>query len=163
MDMVIYPGDPTTPNIASTANAPRVDTNDAQNLLKIPVLPISYHDATPLLKDMARRRCPSEWRVVLPFVYHIGPSKSSVHLKLAFEWKQRPGLDVIATIKGTEFPDQWVIRGNHHDAWVNGANDPISGMAAELDEAIAIGGLLKQGWRPERTLVYCASNTKNQD
>lgn len=156
MDMVIYPGDPTTPNIASTANAPRVDHNDAQNLLKIPVLPISYHDATPLLKDMAGPVAPPEWRGGLPFVYHIGPSKSSVHLKLAFEWKQRPGLDVIATIKGTEFPDQWVIRGNHHDAWVNGANDPISGMAAELDEAIAIGGLLKQGWRPKRTLVYCA-------
>jgi len=156
MDMVIYPGDPTTPNIASTANAARVDHNDAQNLLKIPVLPISYHDATPLLKDMAGPVAPPEWRGGLPFVYHIGPSKSSVHLKLAFEWKQRPGLDVIATIKGTEFPDQWVIRGNHHDAWVNGANDPISGMAAELDEAIAIGGLLKQGWRPKRTLVYCA-------
>ena len=156
MDMVIYPGDPTTPNIASSANAPRVDHNDAQNLLKIPVLPISYHDATPLLKDMAGPVAPPEWRGGLPFVYHIGPSKSSVHLKLAFEWKQRPGLDVIATIKGTEFPDQWVIRGNHHDAWVNGANDPISGMAAELDEAIAIGGLLKQGWRPKRTLVYCA-------
>jgi N-acetylated-alpha-linked acidic dipeptidase len=105
---------------------------------------------------MAGPVAPPEWRGGLPFVYHIGPSKSSVHLKLAFEWKQRPGLDVIATIKGTEFPDQWVIRGNHHDAWVNGANDPISGMAAELDEAIAIGGLLKQGWRPKRTLVYCA-------
>lgn len=156
MDMVIYPGDPTTPNIASTTNAPRVDHNDAQNLLKIPVLPISYHDATPLLKDMPGPVAPAEWRGGLPFVYHIGPSKSMVHLKLAFEWKQRPGLDVIATIKGSEFPDQWVIRGNHHDAWVNGANDPISGMAAELEEAIAIGGLLKQGWRPKRTLVYCA-------
>ena len=156
MDMVIYPGDPTTPNIASTANAPRVNHNDAENLLKIPVLPISYGDAAPLLKDMAGPVAPKDWAGALPFTYHIGPSKSKVHLKLAFDWKLRPGLNVIATIKGSEYPDQWIIRGNHHDAWVNGANDPISGMAAELEEAIAIGGLLKQGWKPKRTLIYCA-------
>ncbi len=156
MDMVIYPGDPTTPNIASVEGAARVDHNDAKNLLKIPVLPISYGDATPLLKDMAGPVAPREWGGGLPFTYHIGPSNSQVHLKLVFDWKLRPGLDVIATIKGSEFPDQWVIRGNHHDGWVNGAADPISGMAAELEEAIAIGGLLKQGWRPKRTLVYCA-------
>ena len=156
MDMVIYPGDPTTPNIASVDGAPRVDHHDAKNLLKIPVLPISYGDATPLLKDMAGPVAPREWGGGLPFTYHIGPSSSMVHLKLAFDWKIRPGLDVIATIKGSEFPDQWVIRGNHHDGWVNGAADPISGMAAELEEAIAIGGLLKQGWKPKRTLVYCA-------
>ena len=156
MDMVIYPGDPTTPNIASTANAPRVNHNDAENLLKIPVLPISYGDAAPLLKDMAGPVAPKDWAGALPFTYHIGPSKSKVHLKLVFDWKLRPGLNVIATIKGSEYPDQWIIRGNHHDAWVNGANDPISGMAAELEEAIAIGGLLKQGWKPKRTLIYCA-------
>ena len=156
MDMVIYPGDPTTPNIASTANAPRVNHNDAENLLKIPVLPISYGDAAPLLKDMAGPVAPRDWAGGLPFTYHIGPSKSKVHLKLAFDWKLRPGLNVIATIKGAEYPDQWIIRGNHHDAWVNGANDPVSGMAAELEEAIAIGGLLKQGWKPKRTLIYCA-------
>ena len=156
MDMVIYPGDPTTPNIASTATAPRVNHNDAENLLKIPVLPISYGDAAPLLKDMAGPVAPKDWVGGLPFTYHIGPSKSMVHLKLAFDWKLRPGLNVIATIKGSEYPDQWVIRGNHHDAWVNGANDPISGIAAELEEAVAIGGLLKQGWKPKRTLIYCA-------
>jgi N-acetylated-alpha-linked acidic dipeptidase len=156
MDMVIYPGDPTTPNIASTASAPRVDHRDAVNLLKIPVLPISYGDAAPLLKDMAGPVAPRNWGGGLPFTYHIGPSKSTVHLKLAFDWKLRPGLDVIATIKGSEFPDQWIVRGNHHDGWVNGAADPISGMAAEIEEATAIGGLLKQGWRPKRTLVYCA-------
>ena len=156
MDMVIYPGDPTTPNIASTANAPRVNHNDAENLLKIPVLPISYGDAAPLLKDMVGPVAPRDWAGGLPFTYHIGPSKSKVHLKLAFDWKLRPGLNVIATIKGAEYPDQWIIRGNHHDAWVNGANDPVSGMAAELEEAIAIGGLLKQGWKPKRTLIYCA-------
>jgi N-acetylated-alpha-linked acidic dipeptidase len=156
MDMVIYPGDPTTPNIASTANAPRVNHNDAENLLKIPVLPISYGDATPLLKDMSGPVAPKDWVGGLPFTYHIGPSKSTVHLKLIFDWKLRPGLNVIATIKGSEYPDQWIIRGNHHDAWVNGANDPISGIAAELEEAIAIGGLLKTGWKPKRTLIYCA-------
>ena len=156
MDMVIYPGDPTTPNIASTENAPRINHHDAENLLKIPVLPISYGDAAPLLKDMAGPVAPKDWVGGLPFTYHIGPSKSTVHLKLAFDWKLRPGLNVIATIKGTEYPDQWIIRGNHHDAWVNGASDPISGIAAELEEAIAIGGLLKKGWKPKRTLIYCA-------
>ena len=156
MDMVIYPGDPTTPNGASIEGASRVDHNDAKNLLKIPVLPISYGDAAPLLKDMSGPVAPRNWGGGLPFTYHIGPSNSMVHLKLAFDWKIRPGLNVIATIKGSEYPDQWVIRGNHHDAWVNGAADPISGMAAELEEAIAIGSLLKKGWRPKRTLVYCA-------
>ena len=156
MDMVIYPGDPTTPNGASVEGATRVDHNDAKNLLKIPVLPISYGDAAPLLKDMDGPVAPRNWGGGLPFTYHIGPSKSMVHLKLAFDWKIRPGLNVIATIKGSEFPDQWIIRGNHHDAWVNGAADPVSGMAAELEEAIAIGELLKKGWKPKRTLVYCA-------
>ncbi len=156
MDMVIYPGDPTTPNGASVDGAERVDHNAAANLLKIPVLPISYGDAAPLLKDMEGPVAPKNWTGALPFTYHIGPSKSLVHLKLAFDWKIRPGLNVIATIKGSEFPDQWIIRGNHHDGWVNGAADPISGMASELEEAIAIGALLKQGWKPKRTLIYCA-------
>jgi N-acetylated-alpha-linked acidic dipeptidase len=156
MDMVIYPGDPTTPNGASVEGASRVDHNDAANLLKIPVLPISYGDAAPLLKDMEGPVAPKNWGGGLPFTYHIGPSKSVVHLKLAFDWKIRPALNVIATIKGSEFPDQWIVRGNHHDGWVNGAADPISGMASELEEAIAIGALLKQGWKPKRTLVYCA-------
>ena len=156
MDMVIYPGDPTTPNGASIEGAERVDHNDAINLLKTPVLPISYGDAAPLLKDMEGPVAPRNWGGGLPITYHIGPSKSMVHLKLAFDWKTRPALNVIATIKGSEFPDQWIIRGNHHDGWVNGAADPISGMASELEEAIAIGALVKQGWKPKRTLVYCA-------
>jgi N-acetylated-alpha-linked acidic dipeptidase len=156
MDMVIYPGDPTTPNVPSIEGASRVDHTNAANLLKIPVLPISYGDALPLLKDMDGPVAPRNWGGGLPITYHIGPSKSLVHLKLAFDWKLRPGLNVIATIKGAEYPDQWIIRGNHHDGWVNGAADPISGMASELEEAIAIGSLLKQGWKPKRTLVYCA-------
>lgn len=156
MDMVVYPGDPTTPFKGSVGDVARVKHEDAENLLKIPVLPISYKDAAPLLKDMAGPVAPRAWVGGLPFTYHIGPSKSKVHLKLSFDWKLRPAQNVVATIKGSEFPDQWVIRGNHHDAWVNGANDPISGLAAQLEEAIAIGQMLKTGWKPKRTLVYCA-------
>jgi N-acetylated-alpha-linked acidic dipeptidase len=162
MDMVIYPGDPSTPNYASVDGAPRVDHNNAENLLKIPVLPISYSDAAPLLQDMAGPVAPKSWRGGLPFTYHIGPSKSKVHLKLDFDWKLRPAYNVIAMIQGSQYPDQWVIRGNHHDAWVNGANDPVSGMAAELEEAQAIGALVKSGWKPKRTLVYCAWDAEEQ-
>ena len=156
MDMVIYPGDPLTPNIGATANAKRLDRKDAANLLKIPVLPISYHDAKPLLEALEGPVAPPEWRGGLPFTYHIGPGKTKVHLQTAFDWSLRPAYDVIAMIKGSQYPDEWVIRGNHHDAWVNGANDPISGQAALLEEAKAIGELVKSGWRPKRTLVYCA-------
>lgn len=156
MDMVIYPGDPLTPNIGATANAKRLDRSEATNLLKIPVLPISYHDAKPLLESLEGAVAPEDWRGGLPFTYHIGPGKTKVHLKVDFDWKIRPAYDVIAMMKGAAFPDEWVIRGNHHDAWVNGANDPLSGQAALLEEARAIGELVKTGWKPKRTLVYCA-------
>jgi N-acetylated-alpha-linked acidic dipeptidase len=156
MDMVIYPGDPLTPGIGATENAKRLDRSEATNLLKIPVLPISYHDAKPLLESLDGVVAPESWRGGLPFTYHIGPGKTKIHLKVDFDWKIRPAYNVIAKIKGSEFPDQWVIRGNHHDAWVNGANDPISGMAALLEEARSIGELTKTGWKPKRTLVYCA-------
>jgi N-acetylated-alpha-linked acidic dipeptidase len=156
MDMVIYPGDPLTPGIGATENAKRLDRSEATNLLKIPVLPISYHDAKPLLESLDGVVAPESWRGGLPFTYHIGPGKTKIHLKVDFDWKIRPAFNVIAKIKGSEFPDQWVIRGNHHDAWVNGANDPISGMAALLEEARSIGELTKSGWKPKRTLVYCA-------
>jgi N-acetylated-alpha-linked acidic dipeptidase len=157
MDMVVYPGDPLTPGIGATENANRITShNDAPNLLKIPVLPISYHDAQPLLQALEGPVAPDEWRGALPVTYHIGPGKTKVHLKLEFDWKLVPCLDVIATIKGSKYPDEWIIRGNHHDAWVNGAQDPISGMSALLEEAKAIGELMKTGWKPDRTLVYCA-------
>jgi len=152
----VYPGDPSTPFKGSKEGVERVKHEVAENLLKIPVLPISYHDAAPLLKDLAGAVVPKSWAGALPFTYHFGPSVSTVHLNLKFDWKITDAQNVIATIKGSEFPDQWVIRGNHHDAWVNGANDPISGLAAELEEAISIGQLLKTGWKPKRTLVYCA-------
>ncbi|MDR6566498.1 transferrin receptor-like dimerization domain-containing protein [Chitinophaga ginsengisegetis] len=156
MDIVIYPGDPLTPNTGATANAQRLDRLQAPNLLKIPVLPISYHDATPLLQALEGPVAPDEWKGALPFTYHIGGGKARVHLKLLFDWQIRPCYNVIAKLKGSEQPDQWVIRGNHHDAWVNGAADPISGLAALLEEAKAIGALHKQGYQPKRTLVYCA-------
>lgn len=156
MDMVIYPGDPLTPNIGATEKAKRLDRLEAPNLLKIPVLPISYHDAQPLLQALEGPVAPADWRGALPFTYHIGPGKAKVHLKVDFNWQLKPAYNVIAKMTGSQFPDQWVIRGNHHDAWVNGANDPISGAAALLEEAQSIGELVKTGWKPKRTLVYCA-------
>ncbi len=162
MDMVIYPGDPLTPNTGSTPNAKRLDRLSAPNLLKIPVLPISYHDAKPLLEALEGPVAPANWRGGLPFTYHIGPGKTKVHLKVDFNWNTVPAYNVIAKIKGSTYPDQWVLRGNHHDAWVNGANDPISGMAAELEEARALGELLKTGWKPKRTIVYCAWDGEEQ-
>ncbi len=156
LDMVVYPGDPLTPGIGATTDARRLDRQEAASLLKIPVLPISYHDAKPLLEALDGPVAPPDWRGALPFTYHIGPGKTQVHLKLAFDWKLRPAYDVIATMTGAQYPDEWVIRGNHHDAWVNGASDPISGQAALLEEAQVIGQLVKTGWKPKRTLVYCA-------
>jgi N-acetylated-alpha-linked acidic dipeptidase len=156
MDMPIYPGDPLTPGYASTKDAKRIDRKDATNLLKIPVLPISYHDAEPLLRSLEGPVAPEDWRGALPFTYHIGPGKSTVHLKLEFNWDTKTLNNIIAKLPGSERPDEWVIRGNHHDAWVNGAGDPISGQAAMLEEARAISELVKTGWKPKRTLVFCA-------
>ncbi len=156
MDMPIYPGDPLTPGIGASEGAKRLERSEATNLLKIPVIPISYHDAQPLLKALEGPVAPESWRGALPFTYHIGPGAATVHLKLSFNWNQVPAYDVIAKIKGTEFPDQWVMRGNHHDGWVNGAGDPLSGQSAMLEEARAIGELVKSGWKPKRTIVFAA-------
>lgn len=157
MDMVVYPGDPLTPGVGATDGAKRIaNHNDAPNLLKIPVLPISYHDAEPLLRALEGPVAPADWRGALPFTYHVGPGKTKVHMKLAFDWKIVPCYNVIGMIKGSLLPDEWVIRGNHHDAWVNGAGDPVSGLAAMLEEAKSIGELMKAGWKPKRTLLYCA-------
>ena len=156
VDMVIYPGDPLTPGYGATKDAKRLERNEAPTILKIPVLPISYHDALPLLSALDGTVAPEEWQGSLPITYHLGPGKAMVHLKLAFNWDMVQAYDVIAKIKGTEQPDEWVMRGNHHDAWVNGANDPLSGQAAMLEEARALGNLLKTGWKPKRTIVYCS-------
>jgi N-acetylated-alpha-linked acidic dipeptidase len=156
MDMSFYPGDPLTPGIGATKDAKRLDRLQALNLVKIPVLPISYHDATPFLEALDGPVAPEGWHGGLPFASHIGPGKTKVHLNVAFNWDIVPCYDVIAKIQGSEFPDQWVIRGNHHDAWVNGAADPVSGQAALLEEARSFGNLMKTGWKPARTIVYCA-------
>jgi N-acetylated-alpha-linked acidic dipeptidase len=156
LDMPIYPGDPLTPNYGSTQEAKRIDRKDAPNLLKIPVLPISYSDAKPLLQALGGPVAPEKWRGALPITYHVGPSVAKVRLKLEFNWDTKPAYNVIAKIRGTQFQDEWVIRGNHHDAWVNGANDPVSGMAALLEEARGVSELMKTGWKPKRTIIYCA-------
>jgi N-acetylated-alpha-linked acidic dipeptidase len=156
MDMPVYPGDPLTPGVGATKDAKRLDRKDAITIMKIPVLPISYEDALPLLQSLNGEVVPASWRGGLPITYHIGPSKDKVHLKLEFNWDMKPLYDVIAKMPGTDFPDEWVIRGNHHDGWVNGAADPLSGMVAELNEAKAIGELAKKGNKPKRTIVFCA-------
>ncbi|HTP13996.1 MAG TPA: transferrin receptor-like dimerization domain-containing protein, partial [Bacteroidota bacterium] len=162
MDMPIYPGDPLTPGIGATKNAKRMDLKEVQTLTKIPVLPISYGDAKPLLEELTGPVAPDGWRGALGMTYHIGPGPAKVHLKVAFNWDLKPVYDVIAKIPGSVFPDQWVIRGNHHDAWVNGAEDPLSGQSAELEEARALGELLKQGWKPKRTIIYCSWDGEEQ-
>ncbi len=155
-DMPLYPGDPLTPGIGATADATRLPIKDAPTLTKIPVLPISYDDALPLLESMGGPVAPESWRGGLPITYHLGPGASKVHLKLEFDWKLVPCFNVIARLEGASRPGEWVLRGNHHDAWVNGADDPVSGLVAVMEEARAIGELAKGGWRPARTIVYCA-------
>jgi N-acetylated-alpha-linked acidic dipeptidase len=156
MDMPVYPGDPLTPGIGATKSAKRLDRKDAITLMKIPVLPISYEDALPLMKSLKGPVAPGEWRGGLPITYHVGPGTDKVHLKVAFNWQLKTLYDVIAKLKGSELPDEWVIRGNHHDAWVNGAADPTSGIVSEMEEARGIAALVKQGYKLKRTLVYCA-------
>lgn len=154
MDMPIYPGDPLTPGIGATPEAKRLGLKEVTTLTKIPVMPISYADAEPLLRALSGPSVPDAWRGSLPFTYHIGPGPAKAHFKISFNWDRKPLYNVIAKIPGAKYPDQWVIRGNHHDAWVNGADDPISGASPELEEARAFGELLKAGWKPERTMVY---------
>ena len=156
LDMPVTPGDPLTPGIGATKDAKRLPIKDALGVTKIPVLPISYGDALPLLKDLQGVVAPEAWRGALPITYHLGPTKKEVHLKVAFDWRLVDARDIIAVLPGAEYPDQWVLRGNHHDGWVHGANDPLSGQVAMLDEAKAIGALAKTGWRPKRTLVFCS-------
>jgi N-acetylated-alpha-linked acidic dipeptidase len=155
MDMPVYPGDPLTPGVGATPEAKRLPLDQAVTLTKIPVMPISYADAQPLLAALEGRVAPVQWRGGLPITYRIGPGPAKVHLKLKFNWDQKKLYDVIARIPGAVYPDEWIIRGNHHDAWVNGAEDPISGTIAELEEARAMATLLKQGWKPKRTIIFC--------
>lgn len=162
MDMPMAPGDPLTPGYGATDDAKRIPISEAKTLTKIPVLPISYHDAQPLLEALEGPVAPSNWRGALPITYHIGPGPAKVHLKLEFNWELQPAYNVIATMTGSTFPDEWVIRGNHHDAWVHGASDPISGLVALMEEARAVGNLVKNGKRPKRTMMYCAWGAEEQ-
>ena len=162
MDMPTYPGDPLTPNVGATASAKRLEIKAVTTLTKIPVLPISYGDAQPLLMALGGPVVPGDWRGALPVTYRFGPSTARAHLKLVFDWSLKRANNVIARLTGSTYPDEWIIRGNHHDAWVNGAQDPGSGMSAELEEARALGELVKRGWRPKRTIVYAAWDGEEQ-
>ena len=157
-DMPVFPGDVLTPGVGATKNAKRIKREDAPTITKIPVMPISYSDALPLLKNLTGAVAPANWRGALPITYHLGGGEDSaqVHLKLEFNWDTKTIYDVIARLPGAELPDEWIIRGNHQDAWVNGASDPISGQVTLLEEARNVGELAKQGLRPKRTIIYCA-------
>jgi N-acetylated-alpha-linked acidic dipeptidase len=156
MDMPVHPGDPLTPGSGSGAATKRLDRAESKTLLKIPVMPISYDDAIPLLKNLKGQVAPETWRGALPVTYHIGPGPARVHLKLAFDWQVRPLYNVIVRIAGTDYPDEWIIHGNHHDAWVNGASDPTSGNVALMETARGLAELLKTGWKPRRTIVIAS-------
>jgi len=145
MDMPLYPGDPLTPGVGATPDAKRLPIGEAKTLTKIPVLPMSYGDAV----------APDAWRGALPITYHIGPGPAKVHMRVKSNWDTKRLYDVIVRIPGSEYPDEWIVRGNHHDAWVNGAEDPVSGAVAEMEEMRGLSELLKQGWKPKRTIIYC--------
>src|ERR1700685_2779630 len=155
-DLPLYPGDPLTPGVGAKPGVKRLAIGDAPTITKIPVLPISYGDAEPLLQAIGGAVAPEAWRGALGFTYHLGPGPAKVHLKVKSNWDMKTIYDVIGKIPGALYPDEWIIRGNHHDAWVNGAQDPLSGQVSLLEEARSLGELLKTGWRPKRTIVYAA-------
>ncbi|MGB7068656.1 MAG: M28 family peptidase [Pyrinomonadaceae bacterium] len=162
MDMPVHPGDPLTKGVGATADAKRIDRTDAATLTKIPVLPISYSDALPLLRNLDNAVVPDSWRGALPITYRFGGKTPIVRIKLEFNWDVKPIYNVIARMNGNENPDQWIIRGNHRDAWVNGADDPVSGLVAMMEEARSIGELAKTGWKPNRTIIYAAWDGEEQ-
>jgi N-acetylated-alpha-linked acidic dipeptidase len=155
-DMPVYSGDPLTPGVGATKDAKRLSLADAKTLLKIPVMPISYADAKPLLDALAGPVAPENWRGALPITYRIGPGPARVHLRIESDWGLKTLYNVIAKVRGAEYPDEWIVRGNHRDGWTFGAWDPLSGHVAEMAEAKAIGALLKTGWKPRRTIVYAS-------
>jgi N-acetylated-alpha-linked acidic dipeptidase len=156
MDMPVEAGDPLTPGIGATADAPRIPRDQAKTILKIPTLPISWGDAQHFLAALGGPVGPKSFRGALPITYHVGGAGAEAHLVVQSNWDRKPLYDVIATLKGAQWPDQWVVRGNHRDGWVYGAQDPLSGQTVLMEEARSIGGLLKTGWRPKRTLIYAS-------
>jgi N-acetylated-alpha-linked acidic dipeptidase len=153
MDMPVHTGDPLTPGWGAERGGRKLQVAEAKTILKIPVMPIAWGDAQPLLAAMRGPVAPESCRGALPVTYRLGPGPSAVRLKLAFDWQNRPLYNVIARIEGSTFPDEWVIFGNHHDAWVNGADDPVSGAASLMEVARGLGELVKSGWRPKRTII----------
>jgi len=156
MDMPLHPGDPLTPGWGSAKDGRKLDRSEAKTLVPIPVLPISYGDALPILRNLGGPVAPETWRGALPITYHLGAGPARVRLKLSFDWQVRPLYNVVAQIDGSVFPDEWIVYGNHHDAWVNGASDPTSGNVSLMETARGFAELLKQGWRPKRTIVIAS-------
>ena len=163
VDIPVYPGDPSTPGRGSVPGVTPVPMDQMVTLTKIPVLPISYGDALPLLSALGGQTVPPAWRGALPITYKTGlPGPARVHLKLAFNWNRVPLHNVITTIPGEGAPDEWILRGNHRDGWVHGASDPLSSLVAEMEELRSMAELLKQGWRPRRTIIYMAWDGEEQ-
>ena len=163
--MFQFPGDPTTPGIAATPTLPdskRISPADSEQMPKIPVTPLSYADAQPILENLAGPASPREWQGALPFTYHLGPGPAKVKLHLKQDYRFRTIWDVIGKIPGTASPDEWVVAGNHRDAWVYGAVDPNSGTAAMLETVHGIGELLKSGWKPRRTIVFASWDAEEE-
>jgi N-acetylated-alpha-linked acidic dipeptidase len=156
IDIPVESGDPLTPGVGATADAKRIPIADAKVLMKIPALPISYGDAQHLLAELGGPVAPKAWRGALPITYHVGGGPAKVHLSVQSDWSLKPLYDVIGVMKGSERPNEWVIRANHRDGWVFGAWDPLSGQSAMLEEAKSLGALAKTGWRPKRTIVYAS-------
>jgi N-acetylated-alpha-linked acidic dipeptidase len=153
LDLTLYPGDPLSPGWASEPGSKRLPIGEAQTIMKIPVLPISYGDAQPLLANLTGPVAPEPWRGALPITYHLGPGSTIVHINVVMDNATRPLYDVIARIPGSDFPDQWVLDGNHHDAWVHGASDPLSGAASLMETARTLAGMVRSGWKPRRTIL----------
>ena len=152
LDMPLYPGDPLSPGWASEKGAKKLSIAEAKTIMKIPVMPLSYGDAQPILEQLTGPVVPRDWRGALPITYHAGRGATQVHIRTDYDWTNKPLYDVIATIPGSESPDRWILAGNHHDAWVNGADDPVSGAVALLETARTLATLKKQGWVPKRTV-----------
>ena len=161
-DMPLYAGDPLTPGVGATKDAKRLPLSEVGKIVRIPVLPISQPMQCPCCVRSTGPLLRRAWRGALPMTYHVGPGPATVHLKLEFDWKLATTYNVIAKLRGAERPDQWVIRGNHHDAWNFGAADPVSGQVAMMEEARGVSELLKTGWRPKRTILYAAWDGEEQ-
>ena len=157
-----YPGDPTTPNSASLKNAPRVSYEQATNVPRIPVIPISYADAEKILKHLEGPAAPRDWQGGLPFTYRLGPGPARVRLQVEMKHEVKPVWNVVAKIRGSELPDEIIVMGNHRDAWTYGGVDPNSGSASMLEAARAFGALLKEGWRPRRSIWLCSWDAEEQ-